>query len=220
MAFCTSCGKQIDSNAAFCPSCGRPTGFHSSASQGASPFNAPASTPSDTSVGYSLLESNDILMKKQIISLTEHYNFEDPQGNRLGEGDGNFFQLPAKFRILDTSGTEVMHMDGKLISLRKQFTFFDSSGNELGVIKKKLVKLFGDEYWVEQNGKEFLRIYGNFVEHDYKFEVNKQLVAQVHKRWVALRDTFGISITGNVDHRLVIGSAIAVEHEEVTERKR
>lgn len=215
MAFCTSCGKEIDSAAAFCPYCGHQTGL-SLGSQAQVAPNVPSTSVSGSSM---LLQTNDIVMKKKILSLTEHYDFEDLQGNKLGEGDGNFFQFPAKFRVLDNSG-EVMHVDGKLISIRRQFNFYDNSGNELGEIKKKLMKLIGQEYWVEQNGNQFLRIYGNFVEHDYRFEINKQTVAQVHKKWVAMRDTFGVSINGDVDHRIVIGSIIVIEHEEVSERNR
>lgn len=163
---------------------------------------------------------NDIVMKKKILSMREHYDLEDTRGNKLGEGDGNFFQMPAKFRVLDNSGREVMHINGKLISIRHEFDFFNDQGNELGKIKKKIVKLFGSEYWVEQNGVETVRVYGNFYEHDYRFEMNKQEVAQVHKKWVSLRDTFGISVTGQVDHRIVIGSVIAIEHEEVSERNK
>jgi hypothetical protein len=37
--------------------------------------------------------------------------------------------------------------------------------------------------------------------------------------WVSMRDQFGISIIGEVDHRVVIGTMIAIEHLEVTERE-
>jgi len=157
-------------------------------------------------------------MVKKIMSLREHYDFKDRSGNNLGEGDGNFFQFPAKFTVLDQNGAEWMHLNGKLISIRREFDLFDPSGNQLGAIKKKLIKLVGDEYWVEQNGVELMRVYGNFIEHDYEFEINGSQVAQVHLRWLTIRDTYGVSITGDVDPRLVIGSVIAIEHEEVTER--
>lgn len=60
--------------------------------------------------------------------MREHYDLEDTRGNKLGEGDGNFFQMPAKFRVLDNSGREVMHINGKLISIRHEFDFFDDQG--------------------------------------------------------------------------------------------
>ena len=166
----------------------------------------------------SLLEANDFVMKKKILSLREHYDFEDVTGSKLGEADGNLFQVPAKFTVFDNHGLEMMHLDGKVFSLRRQFTFHDAADEELGIIKKKIVKLIGEEFWVEKDGVEFMRIYGNFTEHDYKMEVNGVQVANLHKKWAAVRDTIGVSITGNVDHRVIIGAVIVIEHVEVTEK--
>jgi len=157
-------------------------------------------------------------MVKKIMSLREHYDFKDRSGTNLGEGDGNFWQLLAQCTVFVQGGAVSRHVTGKLISILREFDLFDASGNQLVAMKEKLVKLIGNEYWVEQNGVELMRIYGNFVEHDYRFEVNKNQVAQVHLRWFTIRDTYGVSITGDVDPRLVIGSVIAIEHEEVTER--
>lgn len=78
-----------------------------------------------------------------------------------------------------------------------------------------MAKNFG----LKKNGVEFMRIYGDFTEHDYQFEVDGALVASVHKKWVTLRDQIDISITGEVDHRIVIGAVIVIEHIEVTERQ-
>jgi len=166
----------------------------------------------------SLLEAEDFVMKKKILSLREHYDFEDLSGTKLGEADGNFFQVPAKFLVVDTHGLELLHLEGKVLSLRHQFTIFSPSGEELGTMKRKIAKLIGEEFWLEKDGVEFMRIYGNFTEHDYQMELNGALVASVHKKWVSVRDQFGVSINGNVDHRVVIGAVIVIEHVEVTER--
>jgi uncharacterized protein YxjI len=72
---------------------------------------------------------------------------------------------------------------------------------------------------VEKNGVEFMRIYGDFTEHDYRMEVDGTPVASVHKKWISLRDQIGISITGETDHRVVIGAVVVIEHIEVTEKK-
>jgi uncharacterized protein YxjI len=165
-----------------------------------------------------LLEANDFIIKKKILSLREHYDFEDLTGTKIGEADGNLFQFPAKFAVIDTHGLEAMHLEGKVLSLRQQFTFHGATGEELGTIKKKIVKLIGKEFWVEKDGVEFMRIYGNFTEHDYQIAVNGVQVASVHKKWVTVRDTLEVSITGKVDHRVIIGAVIVIEHVEVTEK--
>jgi uncharacterized protein YxjI len=168
----------------------------------------------------SLLMQTDLVMKKKILSLREHYDFEDREGTRLGQAEGNFFQIPARFVVTEASGSEFMHVEGKVLSLRRQFTFYDESGQELGTIKKKLAKLVGEEYWVEKEGVEFMRIYGNFSEHDYQMTVDGAQVALVHKKWFAVRDQIGFSVTGQVDHRVAIGAVIVIEHVEVTEKER
>jgi uncharacterized protein YxjI len=167
----------------------------------------------------SLLEINDLVLKKKILSVREHYDLEDVNGAKLGEADGNLFQFPAKFVVIDANGSELMHLEGKVFSLRRQFTFYDNAGVELGIIKKKIVKPIGEEFWVEKDGREFMRIYGNFTEHDYQMQVNGVQVASVHRKWISVRDQLEVSITGNADHRVVIGAVIVIEHVEVTERQ-
>jgi uncharacterized protein YxjI len=167
----------------------------------------------------SLLEANDFIMQKKILSAHEHYDFLDLQGSKLGEADGNLVQVPPKFQVKDTHGQEFMQVQGKVFSMRHEFTFHGSGGEELGTIKKKVATFGHQEYWVEKDGQEFMRIYGDFTGHEYQIEVAGQAVASVHKKWVTLRDQLGVSITAEVDHRIIIGTIIVIEHIEVTEKQ-
>ena len=167
----------------------------------------------------SLLDSNNFVLKKKLLSLRQHYDLEDTAGAKLGEADGNLLQFPSKFVVISATGSEFMHLEGKVLSLRDQFTFFDPGGAELGTIKKKILKPIGEEYWIEKDGVETMRIYGNFTDHDYKMEINGVQVASVHKKWFSMRDQLGVSITGEVDHRIVIGAVIVIEHVEVTKEQ-
>jgi len=173
-----------------------------------------------TSSGSSILDANELLLTKKILSLREHYDIGDRSGNILAVGEGNLIQIPANFKVTDPrNGQLIMQIEGKILTIRHQFTMKDSLGVELGTIRKKLMKLIGEELWVEKDGKEVMRIYGNFLEHDYTMEMNGKIVAQVHRKWVTIRDQYGISILGDVDRRLVVGATIVLEHIEVEERR-
>jgi uncharacterized protein YxjI len=173
--------------------------------------------------GPTIFTTNEIVMKKRILSLREHYDIEDRSGNRLAEGEGNFIQFPAIFQVKDPrSNTHIMEIEGKVLTLHKQFTIKDNNGIPLGTIKKKIVKFIGQEFWIEKDGVELMRIYGNFLNHDYSMELRGQQVANVHRKWVTIRDQFGISVVAPVDPRLVVGATIVIEHimvEEERERK-
>jgi len=85
------CGKEIPQEAAFCTFCGRPT---NSTSQPAATGNAGFASTEVTG-NSTLLNTNDIVMTKKILSLREHYDIADRDGRKIGEGDGNFVQVPA-----------------------------------------------------------------------------------------------------------------------------
>jgi uncharacterized protein YxjI len=182
--------------------------------------STPPAPSSSAIAGTLLLSAKDLVLNKRILSVREHYDIQNTAGVRLGEAEGNFFQFPAKFEVQDSNGAMVMRIEGKLVSLRREFRMYDPSGALLAAIKKKIVKLVGSEYWLELNGNQFAKVYGSFAEHDYRVQVNGADVAQVHKKWVSLRDSFNISVVGQVDQRLVLGSVIVIEHEEVTERRK
>ena len=158
-------------------------------------------------------------MKKKILSVHEHYDFENLQGNKLGEAESSLVQVPPKFDIKDNHGIELMHLQGKVFSMHNEFTFNGPADEAIGTIRKKIVKLVGQEYWVEKNSEEFMRIYGNFTDHEYQIDVAGAPIASVHKKWVSVREQLGVSITGDVDHRVIIGAVIVIEHLEVTKKQ-
>jgi len=171
----------------------------------------------------SLLEVNDFVLKKKSLFSGWHYDLEDTTGNKLGEANFNMHRVSTlmftpTFTVIDTNGSEVMHLEMKMPSSRIEYTFFDPAGAEIATIKKKILKFPGDEFWIEKNGVETMRIYGNFTEHDYKMEISGGTVASVHKKWFSTRDQLGVSITGEADHRVILGTVIVIEHVEVSER--
>lgn len=96
------------------------------------------------SIANSLPGVNNFILERKILAEREHYDLEDLTETKLGEADGNLFQFPAKFVVIDTNGSELMHLGGKVLSLQNQFTFYDETGVELGTVKKKIVKLIGN----------------------------------------------------------------------------
>ena len=186
----------------------------------------------------SLLEINNLILKKygnqdiikkiwknRILSIL-HYDLEDRAGTKLGEAFLSFPGL-SKFVVNDASGSEVMHIEragmhaGLHVVIRDPFTFYDPAGEELGTMQRKLATFFGrEEFWVEKDGVEFMRIYVDSSERNYKMQVRGFQVASAYKHIRAFRpEQLEISITGGVDHRVVIGALIVIEFVNATRRE-
>jgi uncharacterized protein YxjI len=163
----------------------------------------------------SIFNATELVMKRKILSLREHYDIEDASGNLLAVGDGNFLQLPAVFRVKDPrTDLDIMTIEGKVFSLSHRFTFRDNLGVELGVIRKRIGRIIGNEFWIERDGTELMRIYGDFLELNYSMGSGGREVARAHRDWFSLRDRYGITVLGDVDRRLLIGAAIVIDHVE------
>jgi uncharacterized protein YxjI len=138
------------------------------------------------------------------------------------------------YYIRDDQGREVYLVDGKAISLRNQLSFKDLAGNELAFIRQKLLKLsptyeihrdgkvaavvqkklfalFHHRFSVDVPGPDDLEAKGDFLDHEYVFKRGDREVATVSKRWLSLRDTYGIEIADGEDDVLILASAVVVD---------
>jgi uncharacterized protein YxjI len=107
-------------------------------------------------------------------------------------------------------------MRGKVLTVRPTFEIYDSQGL-LAVVKKKMLKLLGSEWWLEDNsGNEIARIKGNITEHNFVVQSpSGSEIAQVHKKWVSIRDSYGIEILGqDITPYIIVAYVIAMDHAE------
>ena len=76
---------------------------------------------------------------------------------------------------------------------------------------------YGSEWWLEDNsGNEVARIKGNITEHDFTVQSpSGSRIAQVHKKWVSIRDSYGIEVfSQDVTPYVIVAYVIAMDHAE------
>src|SRR6266704_3221772 len=78
---CQYCGTQLGQGDMFCPNCGKPTSTTSSS--GYSQYTGMSSQ--SPAGGGSLLQLNEFTMSKKILSVREHYDFQDRSGMLVGQ---------------------------------------------------------------------------------------------------------------------------------------
>jgi uncharacterized protein YxjI len=107
-------------------------------------------------------------------------------------------------------------MRGKVLTVRPTFEIYDPQGL-VAVVKKKVLKLIGSEWWLEDNsGNEIARIKGNITQHDFTIQsASGSEVARVHKKWVSIRDSYGIEILSHdIQPYVIVAYVIAMDNAE------
>ena len=182
-----------------------------------------------------LLEANELILVKKILSVRTHYDFVDVQGKKLGEADGNLVQNPPEFTIFDSKDVEIMRLQREQLPKNKDYTFYSYSGEKIGTIKQ-ISGTDAAQFLVEKEGRQLMKIYPENSSKStleslvslptpeelfrpllkYIMEADGQIVATVQMKWrPTIRNQVELSIIGNVDHRIVIGGLIVIEQVAV-----
>ena len=172
-----------------------------------------------------MLHLDKYILDKKLLSIRDTYIIRDQQKNEVGKAVKKLFSIRHKYILSDSTDRELIVIQKKILSMRPTFQFFDLQGHIIATMKKKVFKFFGTEYWFEDaDGNEILRAKGKFHAHTYQFyQTQDELVAGVSKKWIAVRDSYGIEMFSPYVDRLLILSAVigidAIKNEEEYEEK-
>ena len=198
---CPSCGKEIPENSKFCPSCGTKTG----------------TSPAPLTVGTSnVFSGNEYIIEQKIAALRDTFGIKDRNGQLLAYVKKKLVSWGPQFYFEKPDGARFGEMRGKVLTVRPTFEIYDQQGL-VAVVKKKVLKLLGSEWWLENSsGVEIGRIKGNITEHDFSIQSPKgDQIAQVHKKWASIRDSYGVEIQSQeIDSYIILAYVIAMDHAQ------
>lgn len=158
----------------------------------------------------------EYIIEQKIVALRDTFGVKDRKGNLLAYVKRKLVSWGPQFYFDTPDGTRVGEMKGKVLTVRPTFEIYDAQGL-VAVVKKKVLKLLGSEWWLEdESGKEIARIKGNITEHDFSIQSSSgNQIALIHKKWVSVRDSYGIEILSQeLDPYVIIAYAIAMDHAE------
>jgi uncharacterized protein YxjI len=80
----------------------------------------------------------------------------------------------------------------------------------VATVKKALIGI-RDRFSIEVEGGPDLSAKGNFVDHEYEIERDGDKVAEISKRWLRIRDAYGIEVAPGEEEALVLAVAVCIE---------
>ena len=80
----------------------------------------------------------------------------------------------------------------------------------MATVKKALVGI-RDRYSIDVEGGGDLSAKGNIVDHGYEMERDGDKVAEVSKRWLRVRDAYGIEVAPGEDDALILALTVCID---------
>ena len=155
-------------------------------------------------------------MKQKMFCLGDDYLVKDEGGKDAYYIDGKVFTIRKTLEVQDMAGTTLATIRRRLISLGATYDII--RGKTTTVVHKHLFTLFHCTFSVDVPGPDDLEAKGNFLDYEYDFKTaGGERVAEVSKRWIALKDTYTIDVAAGQDPVLIIAAAVVIDqccHEE------
>jgi uncharacterized protein YxjI len=146
----------------------------------------------------------------------------------------NLIAFGDDFWIETMSGRRAFFVNGKALRVRSTLSFEDMQGHELAKIQEKMLRI-KDTMVIERDGvgditvkkalftplrERFeanmpgggdIDIQGNITDHSYTMERGGRKVAEVSKKWLAIRDTYTVEVTPGEDDISILAIAVAID---------
>ena len=219
--YCQNCGAEISPSVKYCPSCGTLQKLPDQPQQqfyvAPQPQPQPQPYSQTTAQSAGMFGQNKYTIEQKLVALRDTYGVKDFNGNLLGYVKAKIVSLGPKFWFEDLNGVQLGEIDGKIVTIHNEYEVKDQTGQLRAKIKKKILNLIGSEWWMENaQGQQIAKVKGNFTEHEYQIlGPDGSPIAQIHKKWITIRDSYNIEITRpEFDPFLILSYVIAMDHVE------
>jgi uncharacterized protein YxjI len=150
-------------------------------------------------------------MREKLLTFGDDFWIETMRGRRAFLVDGKAIRLRNTLLLKDAMGRELYEIQAKVVTVKEAMSVDKPGGRQVAVVKHALISPLRDKMAANIAGEPDIDIRGNILNHEYTMEQRGRRVAEVSKKWIAIRDTYTVEIAGGQDEALILALTIVVE---------
>ena len=149
-------------------------------------------------------------MREKLFSIGDDFWIQTEGGERAFKVDGKALRIRSTFVLETPSGEELFKIQEKAVRIRDTMEI-ERDGDTVATVKKALITPLRGRFAIELEEGGELSAKGNIVDHEYEIERDGQTVAQVSKRWVRVRETYGIEVAPGENDALILAATVCID---------
>jgi uncharacterized protein YxjI len=150
-------------------------------------------------------------MHEKWLAFGDDFWIEDEAGERVFRVDGKALRLRKTLKLEDLDGNELCKIQERRLRVRDTMEIEAPDGSRMGLIQKALITPLRERFEVEVPGRPELKVRGNILDHEYEVKREGDKVAEVSKKWLRMRDTYGIEVAPGEDDVLILAVGVALD---------
>ena len=149
-------------------------------------------------------------MHEKLFAIGDDSWIETDDGERAFKVNGKALRLRSTFVLEDPSGGELFKIQEKKLHIHDTMEI-ERDGHTVARVRKALITPLRSRFAIELDGGGGLTAKGNIVDHEYEVHRDDELVARVSKKWVRVRDTYGIEIVPGENDALILAATVCID---------
>ncbi|MDY7102318.1 MAG: LURP-one-related family protein [Actinomycetota bacterium] len=150
-------------------------------------------------------------MRQRLLAIGDDFWIEDDQGRRVFKVDGKALRLRSTLKFEDSSGRELYKIQERVLRVRDSMTIERAGGGAAAKVHNALITPLRDRWRIDVPGGNDMRAVGNILQHEYRIEQGGATVATVSKRWLRVRDTYGVETAPGQDDALLLAIVAVID---------
>ncbi len=150
-------------------------------------------------------------LKEKLWSIGDDSWILNDKDDKIFKVDGKALRLRRTLVVETRDGGELFKIQERKLHIKDTMVIETPEGGEAARVKEKLISPIRHRMVAELANGEELDITGNILDHEYEIKSGKELVAEVSKKWIRVRDTYGIEILPGNNEALILAIAVCID---------
>lgn len=158
-------------------------------------------------------DGDTYVLRERAVAIGDDYWIETEAGRRAFKVDGKVLRARDTFVLKDAHGQELLRLKHRPVRVRQTWKV-ERPGKPDATLRKAMVTPLRDRWVLEADDLGEWKIQGNIVEHEYTIEdADGDTIAESSKRWLRVRDSYGVRVQPAADAALVLAATVAIDQD-------
>ncbi|MFI0433368.1 MAG: LURP-one-related/scramblase family protein [Candidatus Nanopelagicales bacterium] len=154
---------------------------------------------------------NRFVMRERLIAFGDDFYIENAAGMRVFWIDGKALRVRETLLFKELDGREIYKIQERKVRLRDTMDIERADGGSAAKVKKALVSPIRTRFSISVDGQEDWHAHGNVLAHEYKIKRDGDVIAEISKKWVRVRDTYTVDVVPGEDVLLILAITTALD---------
>jgi uncharacterized protein YxjI len=151
-------------------------------------------------------------MKQRLFAFGDDFWITNEHGQKVIKVDGKLFRLRDTLSFEDAHGRELYHITARIIDIRETMDIKRPNGQVAAVVHNAWFSPIRDRWQIAIPGEQAMTAAGGILQHEYTIHQGGRIpVAVVSKKWLRLRDTYGVEVENAFDAPLILAITVVID---------